>query len=319
MNNVKDFGAVGNGSTDDTFAIRDAIAFTKAEGGGQIYFPAGVYKVTDTITIDSPVGVVGAGSNCLSIEENGTYSNVTTVIAWYGTNKVLFDYVGRIDGVVFSNIALDGRNTGTIAIRLDRVRNSYFQSIQIHRFREFGVDLNPIPQAGVTNDNCMFNNFQSLVIWAAQIEGASCLRLDGNALDKNNINAGAGNSCHNTFTNTQLWTVMKNYNLQLLDCDNNSFYMLYCFRIDYDTKHIYFGYNPDIYNESYIPGHGCARSNYFYHCQGSIFASAGPTKTAPTLKNYVYGYDRENGQKLPVTINNAKVVLVLLDTAINTL
>ena len=318
MNNVKDFGAVGNGSTDDTTAINNAIAFTKAEGGGQIYFPPGVYKVTSTITIDGPVGVVGAGCNCQSIQVNGTYSNVTSVVAWYGGSNIMFDYTGRIDGVVFSNIALDGRNTSTIAIRLDRIRNSYFQSVQIHRFTQFGLDMNPQPQAGVTNDNCMFNNFQSLTIWAAQVEGSSCLRLDGNALDKNNISAGAGNTCHNTFTNTQLWTVMKNYNLQMLDCDNNTFTMLYCFRTDLTTKHIYFGYNPDYYNQTLYPGHGVCRNNYFYHTQGSVYATAGPDKTAFEVKNFVYGYDTGNGQKLPVTINNSKVVVVLLDTAINT-
>jgi len=44
--NVKDYGAVGNGSADDTAAITAAIAAAVASpfGGGAVYFPSGVYK-----------------------------------------------------------------------------------------------------------------------------------------------------------------------------------------------------------------------------------------------------------------------------------
>ena len=42
---VMDFGATGDGTTDDGAAIRAAIASLPANGGG-IYFPNGTYKVT---------------------------------------------------------------------------------------------------------------------------------------------------------------------------------------------------------------------------------------------------------------------------------
>jgi hypothetical protein len=40
---VKDFGATGNGATDDTVAINNAITAVRAAGGGEVYFPAGTY------------------------------------------------------------------------------------------------------------------------------------------------------------------------------------------------------------------------------------------------------------------------------------
>lgn len=52
MNNVKDFGAVGDGKTSDTLAIQRAI-----DAGGEVYFPKGVYK-TGTIYLRSHGGIV---------------------------------------------------------------------------------------------------------------------------------------------------------------------------------------------------------------------------------------------------------------------
>ena len=51
--NVKDYGAVGNGSTDDTAAITLAIAAIPSTGG-TLYFPAssGAYLVNSTIVVD---------------------------------------------------------------------------------------------------------------------------------------------------------------------------------------------------------------------------------------------------------------------------
>lgn len=48
--NVKDFGAVGDGLTDDTAAIQTAIDAAWAKWvGGSVYFPSGVYVVSALI------------------------------------------------------------------------------------------------------------------------------------------------------------------------------------------------------------------------------------------------------------------------------
>lgn len=46
---VKDFGAVGDGVTDDTAAIQAAL-----NAGGDVYFPAGRYRVTSQLTANKP-------------------------------------------------------------------------------------------------------------------------------------------------------------------------------------------------------------------------------------------------------------------------
>ena len=57
--NVLDFGAVGDGVADDTVAIQAAIdSITK----GEVYFPAGTYKVTATIDITkNGIHLLGSG------------------------------------------------------------------------------------------------------------------------------------------------------------------------------------------------------------------------------------------------------------------
>lgn len=59
---VKDFGAVGDGVTDDTTAVLAGVASLKAMGGGTLFFPQGTYKVTSEILIDSAsIRFVGTG------------------------------------------------------------------------------------------------------------------------------------------------------------------------------------------------------------------------------------------------------------------
>lgn len=83
--NVKAYGAVGNGSTDDTAAIQSAIDACKAAGGGIVWFPSGTYKLvtnplkmysgaTPTIVAYSNITLMGAGS----VGTNGTIITQTT-------------------------------------------------------------------------------------------------------------------------------------------------------------------------------------------------------------------------------------------------
>lgn len=65
---IKDFGAVGDGVTDDTLAINRALfqLFARepnTEVRRNLFFPAGTYKVTDTIKIPSYAKITGDGAN----------------------------------------------------------------------------------------------------------------------------------------------------------------------------------------------------------------------------------------------------------------
>ncbi len=118
--NVKDYGAVGNGVTDDTDAIQDAFDAAFGSSGSQhgetdrfdnkvVVFPAGNYKILSTISITGVYAgwIRGSGSGTTTITYAGTVTggwNGTVGTSW-STRTSLF-YInglhgGRISGISF--------------------------------------------------------------------------------------------------------------------------------------------------------------------------------------------------------------------------
>jgi hypothetical protein len=58
--NVRDFGAVGDGTTDDSTAITAAVA-AAAVSGGQVLIPQGVFRHVSEIYMENDVSIVGQG------------------------------------------------------------------------------------------------------------------------------------------------------------------------------------------------------------------------------------------------------------------
>ena len=77
---VKDFGATGDGTTDDTTAIQNAINAVIAQGGGTLFFPAGTYLINATLTVPGAVILKGAGPGSNSLP---TFAAVTKIL-WNG-------------------------------------------------------------------------------------------------------------------------------------------------------------------------------------------------------------------------------------------
>lgn len=57
--NVKNFGAVGNGNTDDSTFIQNAIDYVASIGGGTVLFPSGTYLVANNIILKNNVNLLG--------------------------------------------------------------------------------------------------------------------------------------------------------------------------------------------------------------------------------------------------------------------
>jgi hypothetical protein len=129
---VTDYGAVGDGTTDDTTAIQNAID----SGNSSIFFPNGTYKITDSLTIsDSQITLYGDGglksspviqasANTFSIIKatgTGTQSlvtlrNLTLKYGTYGFESAvaLSGGVGILDRTTFENVTFDQQVTSGI-------------------------------------------------------------------------------------------------------------------------------------------------------------------------------------------------------------
>lgn len=69
--NVKSYGAAGNGTTDDTNAIKNAIAAISAARQGTLYFPVGTYRVAQQRD-PAPIYFVGISNVTVYFEPNTT-------------------------------------------------------------------------------------------------------------------------------------------------------------------------------------------------------------------------------------------------------
>lgn len=85
--NMRDYGAKGDGTTDDTAAIQAAL---NDADGSNVLFPAGTYRVTSTLSVPL-IRLIGEGS---------------------GRTVVVFDGMSGLDGFAFQAETITGREAG---------------------------------------------------------------------------------------------------------------------------------------------------------------------------------------------------------------
>ena len=149
---VKDFGAKGDGVTDDTAAIQAAID----SGNGTIYFPDGVY-LSNSISINNPTELKGSKVNT-TIKLNANQDNHLLICS-------------NVSDVFIHNITLDcNRQSNNLGhgIRLESVSNVSISQVRIIECAGYGLgiqagiikdlDINNVLIQGVNNDGIDFKN-----------------------------------------------------------------------------------------------------------------------------------------------------------------
>lgn len=105
---VKDFGAMGDGSTMETKAIQKAIDEANKNGGGVVYFPAGRY-LSGTIYLKDNVTLhISSGAVLLGSKNKDDYPQNIPAIRSYTDNYVSQSLIA---GENLENIGIRGRGT----------------------------------------------------------------------------------------------------------------------------------------------------------------------------------------------------------------
>ncbi|WP_296617008.1 glycosyl hydrolase family 28-related protein [Sphingomonas sp.] len=122
MISVLTYGAVGNGVTDDTTAIRNAITAAGATGG-IVSFPAGTYKISGTLTISSAnVMLIGEGVDATKIVSTNTAADILNFYASPAFSG---------GGVRDMTLEVSGSATAGAAIRINGQRSIGVENIWI--------------------------------------------------------------------------------------------------------------------------------------------------------------------------------------------
>ena len=205
---VKDFGAKGDGTTDDTSAIQAAINLA-CTYGGDVYLPAGTYKISaalvftmNSVTID-PIkrpSMSGDGMGATSIYQTANANGIEIIgydpqPAGYGLfqNFTLYGYqknklgiaLKDIAFVTISNVYLAGWSTGLYGAN---VLSSTFNDLVI-RFNDGGFYFEPNAAFGfvsepnaITMSNCTVGNNDS---YGGKVIGAGAFNYNGGSIEAN--------------------------------------------------------------------------------------------------------------------------------------
>lgn len=91
---VRDFGAVGDGIADDTEAINRALFQLYCRDNNTqirraLYFPAGTYRIIESLIIPTYAKLVGEGADCsiIFLDTSGDISSLSAYVARYGDSR----------------------------------------------------------------------------------------------------------------------------------------------------------------------------------------------------------------------------------------
>jgi hypothetical protein len=150
--NVKQYGAIGNGTADDTSAIQASINAAINAGGGIVFFPAGTYKVSSPLNLSSS-GVILAGSGAGTVIQPASgFSGAQVVSVTANACGVRDLNIAGASSTYSSNPAATGI----------QITGAYYATIQnVHMDYINGWCIQSSISGSIRNDSCKIDNVSS--------------------------------------------------------------------------------------------------------------------------------------------------------------
>ena len=210
---AKNFGAKGDGTTNDTVAIQNAL--NSLTSGGTLYIPPGTYIVsaaagTDAfaaIGVPSNVRIVGAGVSATYIKQSGSLTN-KDLVSSRGNNNINIEHI-TFDGNDITN------GDGTTSVNKSLLSFVFTDNISVKncsfiKFDQQGLFLNSVVN-GIVKDNYFYRtstaNTQNQALTVTYSNFFTPLRLSYNIIADSNtfINSAVIACCHSsTITNNYI-------------------------------------------------------------------------------------------------------------------
>lgn len=190
---VKDFGAIGDGVTDDTAAIQAAEDYLAANGKGTLLFPSGMYKISSTLT-KRATDVLWVGEGVGQQHDAGAGDDFASGLTWAGAaGGTMIDFAPatgasarRISGGGVICLGLYGRGVAAIGLSAKSITCCDID-IYIEDFTSQGLLTGVVAPLGEAAD---FRE-NRIRVYGKQVNAGSgnIARFDGSA---------AANTCYNT-------------------------------------------------------------------------------------------------------------------------
>lgn len=195
---VKDFGAKGDGLTDDTLAIQQAFVSYDS-----VYLPSGNYLISGTITIGERQGLKGAGDTAVLKCQDKTFNAIEVVS----------------DHATLSNFKIELGDVGIKLYGRDRpCVNTNVTDIRIVGSNT-GVQLDGYID---TNKPCYWNNFTRVLVEQPAVNGFHLTRSGaGDTPNANKFHSCRAYSLSAPMSNAGFYIEDGAFNNSLIDCEAN--------------------------------------------------------------------------------------------------
>lgn len=186
ITSVKDFGAKGDGSTDDTLAFENCLSYCM-RNSKTMYIPHGTYiinkQIVSSSSIDSeeallPVSIVGEGSDVTIINTN---KNIKPVMYFAKSKNV------RIENIGCGNTWIQPVQYGEVFTKWNMNRTLYVQNLIAHSRKEgfhgYNLLINA-PRPETYEHNNTDSHFYRYPIAIQNFSGYNAINIDNYNVDK---------------------------------------------------------------------------------------------------------------------------------------